>query len=71
MVYLIWSEEHSAWWRKNCCGYTQTIRHAGRYSEHRAQEIVNNANGDGRTFCEVALAVPEGFDTMLLPPTHR
>ena len=73
MEFLIWSEEHQAWWRANSCGYTTSIRQAGRYPEEEAKRIVFNANGGDlpRTFCEVAFAVPDEFDAWLERPTHR
>jgi hypothetical protein len=42
--FLIWSEEHGAWWRPGRMGYTTSIREAGRYSLDEATEIVENAN---------------------------
>lgn len=30
--YLIWSNEHSAWWRPNSRGYTLDVGKAGRYT---------------------------------------
>lgn len=34
--YLIWSNEHAAWWRPNASGYTAYIEDAGRYSREKA-----------------------------------
>ncbi len=34
--YLIWSNQHSAWWRPDSCGYTMLIEDAGRYSRTAA-----------------------------------
>jgi hypothetical protein len=42
--YLIWSNEHRAWWAPNECGYVKIISKAGRYSEVRATQICENAN---------------------------
>lgn len=50
--YLIWSEEHGAWWAKNRCGYTTSMKRAGRYPENEADAICANANASGN-FCEV------------------
>ncbi len=34
--YLIWSNEHRAWWRPNARGYTLQLEKAGRYSRDEA-----------------------------------
>jgi len=36
--YLIWSNEHAAWWRPNVLGYTPFFEEAGRYSREKAIE---------------------------------
>lgn len=36
--YLIWSNEHRAWWRPNRSGYTIFVEKAGRYSQAEAIE---------------------------------
>lgn len=62
-VFLVWSEEHGAWWRPGHMGYTQSIREAGRYSLQEAADICAKANryvADG--FHEIAV-----FDPMQLP----
>lgn len=51
-AYLIWSEEHGAWWNPNRAGYTMSMKAAGRYSRDEAEAISHSANGHGR-FCEV------------------
>jgi hypothetical protein len=55
-VYLVWSEEHGAWWRPARCGYTTSLKRAGRYTREDAVEISDSANGGG-TFCEVPVEV--------------
>lgn len=42
--WLIWSLEHNGWWKPNNCGYTQSIKEAGRYSYPEAREILQGAN---------------------------
>ncbi|MEO3869379.1 hypothetical protein ABGB18_11155 [Nonomuraea sp. B12E4] len=42
-VYLVWSNEHGAWWRPNRCGYTGDLWQAGRYTEKEAAEICRKA----------------------------
>lgn len=58
MMWLIWSEEHGAWWAPGEHGYTRSIVEAGRYSEDRAKEIVARANYPLGTFHEIALPDP-------------
>jgi hypothetical protein len=36
MSYLIWSNEHRAWWRPNNAGYTTKFEATGRYSREDA-----------------------------------
>lgn len=35
-LYLIWSNEHRAWWRPRGRGYTMQLEKAGRYSREDA-----------------------------------
>lgn len=35
-VYLVWSNEHRAWWRPNSAGYTTQLDKAGRYTKNEA-----------------------------------
>lgn len=58
--YLIWSEEHGAWWRPARRGYTTSIKDAGRYLLSAAEEIVRSANFGG-TFHEIAIPCPAGI----------
>ena len=41
--YVIWSNEHSAWWAHNRMGYARDIAAAGLYTKAEAMEIVANA----------------------------
>ncbi len=51
--WLVWSHEHSAFWRANHCGYTVHIEKAGRYTRGEAELICKDANyGKGRTRIE-------------------
>jgi hypothetical protein len=43
-LYLIWSEEHQAWWHANRHQYTRSIFEAGRFRQPDACEIVLAAN---------------------------
>ncbi len=42
--WLIWSNEHNAWWRPMRCGYTPSPSEAGRYQLEEAEQIVYEAN---------------------------
>jgi hypothetical protein len=42
--YVIWSFEHTAWWRPRSCGYTPHLYEAGHYSQAEADAIVADAN---------------------------
>jgi hypothetical protein len=41
---LIWSNEHSAWWKPNSCGYTSDRSEAGAYLLDDAMAICRGAN---------------------------
>jgi hypothetical protein len=43
-LWVIWSEEHGAWWRPGSGGYTRSLRLAGRYTEEAARHIEARAN---------------------------
>lgn len=47
--YLIWSNEHCAWWRPARRGYTGVIEWAGVYGEEEAREIVERASRGAQT----------------------
>jgi hypothetical protein len=57
-LYLIWSEEHGAWWSPDQNGYTRSIREAGRYSLEQAIDIVQRANA----YCK-----PGSFNEIAIP----
>jgi len=42
--WLIWSNEHDAWWSPNANGYTKQRSQAGRYGRQEAIEICKDAN---------------------------
>jgi hypothetical protein len=41
--YLIWSNEHVAWWRPGGLGYTHDPENAGRYERDEALAICRKA----------------------------
>lgn len=40
-LWLVWSNEHKAWWGPNGCGYYVDVNSAGRYSYEEAVDICN------------------------------
>lgn len=42
--FLIWSNEHRAWWGPAHRGYTSLADRAGRYTREEAVKICNGAN---------------------------
>ena len=66
-IWLVWSNEHGAWWGPGGCGYTRIIERAGRYGIKEADQICNDANEylpKGKTH-EVRVLSPEGADILL------
>lgn len=43
-IWLVWSNEHLAWWRPGRSGYTMNYNEAGRYTLVEAVGICNEAN---------------------------
>lgn len=60
-TYLVWSNEHGAWWRPGGHGYTQQLDDAGRFTPERAAAIVVDAgyHGPGGLANEVTVVAPE------------
>jgi hypothetical protein len=60
MRWVIWSEEHAAWWGPARWGYTESLAAAGRYSQEEALAIVKSANlyCKGGTWKECAFPDP-------------
>lgn len=44
--YLVWSNQHRAWWRPYSAGYTTHVHAAGRYSREEAMSI-SSTSRDG------------------------
>jgi hypothetical protein len=55
-LYVIWSIEHTAWWRPEWNGYTPSIRDAGRYEREEAARIVREANIHKFHECRIPIA---------------
>lgn len=56
-MYLIWSNEHRAWWGPNNRGYTKALSRAGRYSREEAISTCARAR-DGWSAEEIPSEVP-------------
>jgi hypothetical protein len=60
-LFVIWSEEHGAWWGRDetNLNYTRSLKRATRYTKTQADEIVHDANA----FLEVGVwhevAIPD------------
>lgn len=71
--YLVWSNEHQAWWAPYECGYISIISQAGRYDRSMAARICQSANAylaEGREPNEVMVLAPECIDTHVQPIAH-
>jgi hypothetical protein len=58
--WVIWSEEHGAWWMPGRAGYVTSLERAGRYTEAEAIAIEMKANryvGAGKYY-EIAMPDP-------------
>lgn len=67
-MFLIWSNQHRAWWRPNRCGYTRTSAAAGVYDFDEAKNICWNERDhwfqDGQAPDEIMVpieGIPEKF----------
>lgn len=61
MKWLIWSNEHGAWWAPNSRGYTTLLEAAGRYTKEQA-DVICGKLGEPRfegVPDEVAVLAPE------------
>lgn len=74
-MYLIWSNEHRAWWRPGRQGYTTSIHEAGSYTRENALEICKGANYnhffDSRYAYapnEIMVARDDALQSLGLPP---
>jgi hypothetical protein len=53
--YLVWSNQHRAWWRANSCGYVKSVLGAGHYTREEAIAI----SGDTRDHWEDPSETPD------------
>lgn len=60
-MFMIWSNEHRAWWGPNNIGYTTNLSKAGVYSAEAAMRICEHATHDWH--CE-PVEVPVRIDDL-------
>ncbi len=65
--YVIWSNQHGAWWGPSRRGYTQWIEEAGRYALAEAEAIVQGATLNGQLH-EMHLSRLDGQSTVFTAP---
>jgi hypothetical protein len=74
-TYLIWSNEHVAWWAPDSCGYTVSIERAGRYSRTEAIDICKSANfsfmQDTTNPDEIPVLESDAVETMTARPYKK
>lgn len=58
MKWLIWSNEHRAWWKPNRHGYTTRTDQAGQFSFEDATKIVFEANRNSDQIEERMMEAP-------------
>jgi hypothetical protein len=62
VVYLLWSNKHSAWWKAGAWGYTPDRAEAGRFSEHEAiRYVVRSAMCGIREQVTYMVAAPDNW----------
>jgi hypothetical protein len=68
-AFLIWSIEHTAWWRPGKMGYTPHLEEAGRYGAADADAIVRRANIVKFHECAIPVeaVIPHGVHLTLTP----
>lgn len=58
--WVVWSNEHAAFWRPSRAGYTTFVSEAGRYTRHEAKAICEDAMPIGDNLpAEVMMLAPE------------
>lgn len=72
--WLVWSNEHGAFWRPNESGYTARIEEAGRYSKAQAEAICKDASPRAWSTSpndvppEICMPAPEALDDQFASP---
>lgn len=64
IVYLLWSNKHSMWWRPDAQGYTADIAEAGRFDHTAADRyVVQSANHGMLSAVTCMVAAPDNWRT--------
>ncbi len=66
--YVIWSNEHAAWWGPDQVGYTPWVEEAGRYDLPTARVIVAKSALDG--IKDRPSRLPSRYTTVATARTH-
>lgn len=72
--YVIWSNEHQAWWGPGKHGYTRYLTQAGHYSRAEAQLIAADARGGwdpGKPPPEIALPLRDALEAEQTTASRR
>lgn len=71
-LYLIWSNQHRAWWRHKSAGYTTKVSSAGRYSHEEAIKICAGAHGGWNKDIppEIPVRLDDAAACYVLTPRH-
>ena len=68
--WIIWSNEHYAYWAPNECGYRTHIDEAGRYTFKEALRICNSANyksEDGIPYPKMSVSKDDILNEVMCP----
>jgi len=57
--WIVWSNEHGAFWGMDHCGYVSDVRYAGRYTTEEAKKICDWQGEPRNPPNEVTLVAPE------------
>lgn len=62
VVYLLWSQSHTAWWGRRALGYTDSLDDAGRFTEAEAvRHVIASAASGIRTKVTFMVAAPDNW----------